>query len=99
MTAHRMHFNDATNGMRDAIRHAADPELALWAPYVGNRIDVAVWWARRVMRMARTLGYPTTAELEAELTEGDDADGEAFRGGEAREYEREQQIDTYLHLK
>lgn len=28
-----------------------------------------------------------------------DPDGEAFRGGEAREAERDQQIDCYLELK
>jgi hypothetical protein len=99
----RINFQDAINGMLDAIRHAANPELSEWAPYVGNRINVAVWWAKHVMRMARRFGYPTTAQLEADTNreggypfdyEPPDADGNDATAEERAAESRDQMAAT-----
>lgn len=49
-------YMDVVAGTLRNIQDAADPKMPLWSPYVGNRIGVAVWYTRYLVRQARILG-------------------------------------------
>ena len=52
----RLLFDCACNGLVRSMRDAADPAYPEWQPYMGDTGNIAVWLARRVVRMARDLG-------------------------------------------
>jgi hypothetical protein len=66
----RLSFLCDCNGMLNAIRKAADP--ALWESYGSvslgmDRIPLAVWYAKRVVRQARALGLYDDADVKNEV--------------------------------
>lgn len=66
MSTERWRFDCACNGFLSAIERACQDD---WFPYTGKTEDEVRQWARLVMRRARKLGlYPTTEQLEADLT-------------------------------
>lgn len=53
----RLHrFDQACAGLVLNVRLAADPREAAWGAYVGDRIGLAVWFARYCAHEARALG-------------------------------------------
>lgn len=67
-----MRFRFTVEGLLKAVRDAADPTRDEWSPYRGNRIEVAVWFVRHVVREARGLGYlPVTGPAPGEIARVD----------------------------